>query len=192
MKLKSFAAAILTAFVLAVGSATSASAALINDFGVQDIASTGTASFGWFQPHALAEPQPFTDDFTFSVNQNGQVTFEFQVNNSQGRLIDVATGSPDIFSAELLAGGAPIGPGQFATQDSPNGTTFTLAFADLMVGTEYTLQVIGTVLAQAGGTYTFSANLSEVPLPAAAWLLLSALAGLLGMTRLGRRQAQAA
>lgn len=192
MNIKSFAAAALTAFLLVFGGASSASAALINDFGVRDIASTGTDAFGWFQLHSLAEPQPFTDDYTFRVNQNGQVTFEFQVNNTQGRRIDVTTASPTVFTAELLAGGAPIGPGLFATQNAPNGTTFTLAFADLVVGTQYTLQVIGTVLAQAGGTYTFSANLSQVPLPAAVWLLLSALAGLVGMTRLGARQARTA
>ena len=40
-----------------------------------------------------------------AVNGDAAVTFELQVNNSQGRLIDVVTGSPGVFSAELLAGG---------------------------------------------------------------------------------------
>lgn len=190
MSMKSLAVAALTVIALMVGFPSGA-AAVVVDFGLRDVASTGTDSFGDFQAHTLAE-SPFTDDFTFSVNNGAKVTFELQVNNSQGRLINVTTASPDVFTAQLLAGGSPIGAGLFATQNAPNGTTFTLAFADLVTGVEYTLEVTGHVMAQAGGTYTFSANLSQVPLPAAAWLFLSAVLGLAGMMRLGGRQAPAA
>jgi len=182
MKMRSLALTAFLAMALVFSLAPRASAVVV-DFGLRDVASTGTDAFGDFQAHTLAEAQPFTDDFTFSVNQGSKVTFEFQVNNSQGRLIDVNSASANLFSAQLLADGSPIGVGIFATQNAPNGTTFSLAYADLVTGVDYTLQVIGTVLAQAGGTYTFSANLSQVPLPAAVWLLLSALVGLAGMAR---------
>jgi hypothetical protein len=56
----------------------------------------------------------------------------------------------------------------------------------------YSLQVIGTVLAEAGGTYTFSGNLSQVPLPAAFWLLLTAVAGLVSVVKIRRKAAQTA
>jgi hypothetical protein len=188
MQLKRWAIALMTSGVLVLGIVSQASAVVV-DFGVRDVTSTGTDAFGDFQAHTQAEAQPFTDSFNFGVNGDTAVTFELQVNNSQGRLIDVTTGSASLFSAELLAGGASIGSGVFATQNGVNGTTFTLAFANLDPGIDYTLRVIGTVLAAAGGTYTFSANLSNVPLPAAVWLFLSALAGLatLARTRRGRQ-----
>lgn len=185
MQLKKWAIALMTSGVLLLGIVSEASAVVV-DFGVRDVTTTGNDAFGDFQAHALAEAQPFADSFNFGVNGDAAVTFELQVNNSQGRLIDVVTGSPGIFSAELLAGGAAIGSGVFATQNGVNGTTFTLAFANLDPGIDYTLRVIGTVLAAAGGTYTFSANLSNVPLPAAVWLFLSAIAGLATFVRTHR------
>ena len=191
MKMKSLAIAASLVLALAFGMASSASAVVVNDFGVRDVATDGTDSFGYFQSHTSTET-PFADDYLFGVNNGALVTIEFQVNNSQGRLIDVTTGSPGIFSAQLLADGAAIGSGVFATQNAINSKTFTLAFADLQVGVTYTLQILGTVLAQAGGTYTFSANLSQVPLPAAVWLLLSALAGLAGVTRIRGQRVGAA
>jgi hypothetical protein len=191
MNIKTLAIATVAAVVLMVGTVPSASAVVV-DFGLRDVTSTGTDSFGHFQSHALGEPQPFTDDYLFSVNDIASVTFELQVNNSQGRLIDVVTGSPTVLTAELRANGAPIGSGIFATQDAPNATTFTLAFANLQDGVNYSLQVIGTVLAEAGGTYTFSGNLSQVPLPAAFWLLLTAVAGLVSVVKIRRKAAQTA
>jgi len=187
MKMKSLAIAASLVLALAFGTASNASAVVVNDFGLQDVATTGTDSFGYFQVHTPSET-PFADDYLFSVNTGALATIEMQVNNSQGRVIDVTTGSPGIFSAQLLAGGSSIGSGVFATQNTTNGTTFTLAFADLQVGIIYTLEILGTVPGQSGGTYTFSANLSQVPLPAAVWLLLSALAGLAGMARVRGKQ----
>lgn len=190
MRMKSLAITAFLVLAMAFGMTSRASAVVVNDFGLRDVSTTGTDTFGYVQSHTPSET-PFADDYLFRVNTGALVTFELQVNNSQGRLIDVTTGSPGIFTAQLLAGGAPIGSGVYATQNGTNGTTFTLAFADLQTGITYTLEVLGTVLGQAGGTYTFSANLSQVPLPAAVWLLLSALAGLVGMTRVRRRPAVA-
>jgi hypothetical protein len=191
MNMKSLAIAASLALGLAFGTASNASAVVVNDFGVRDVATTGTDSFGYFQSHTPSET-PFADDYLFSVNTGALATIELQVNNSQGRLIDVTTGSPGIFTTQLLADGVAIGSGVFATQNAPNGTTFTLAFADLQVGVIYTLEILGTVLGQAGGTYTFSANLSQVPLPAAVWLLLSAMLGLLPFFRNRRGKAHIA
>lgn len=187
MKLKSLAIATLSAVVLVFGIVSNASAVVV-DFGLRDVASTGTDAFGHFQSHTFAEPQPFQDDFLFSVNHGAKITFELQVNNTQGRLINITSASPGVLTAELLADGSAIGSGVFATQDVPNGNTFTLDFADLQTGVNYSLQVIGNVLSQQGGTYTFSANLSQVPLPAAVWLFLSALVGLVSAAKIrGKR-----
>lgn len=183
MKMKSLAITVVAAVVMVFGVVSSASAVVV-DFGLRDVSTTGTDAFGHFQSHTFAEPQPFTDDFTFSVNNGADITFELQVNNTQGRLINVTTASAGVLTAQLLAGGAPIGAGVFASQNLPNGTTFTLAFADLQTGVDYSLQVIGNVLATQGGTYTFSANLSQVPLPAAVWLFLTALVGLVSATKI--------
>lgn len=191
MNIKSLAIATVAAIVMTLGSLSSASAVVV-DFGLRDVTTTGTDAFGHFQSHALAEPQPFTDDYLFGVNDIASITFELQVNNTQGRLIDVVTGSPTVLTAELRANGAPIGAGIFANQDAPNATTYTLAFANLQDGVNYSLQVIGTVLAPAGGTYTFSANLSQVPLPAAFWLLLTAVAGLVSVVKIRRKAARTA
>lgn len=186
MQIKRCAIALLTSGMLLLGVVSEASAVVV-DFGVRDVTSTGNDAFGDFQAHTLPEFQPFTDAFNFGVNGDAAVTFELQVNNSQGRLIDVTTGSLTTFSAELLAGGLSIGSGVFANQNLLNGTTYSLIFANLDPGVDYTLRVIGTVLAAAGGTYTFSANLSSVPLPPAIWLFLSAVMGLAAFARTRRR-----
>ncbi len=70
----------------------------------------------------------------------------------------------------------------------PGGTTTVdvLPTTVLNAGT-YVIQVKGTVSGSAGGNYTGSLNLTPVPVPATAWLMLSGIGGLGIMSR--RRKA---
>jgi len=191
MKFKTLAIAVLAATVLAFGTIRTASA-VVTDVGTLDVTTTGVASFGDFVSRPFNDLNPFSDIYNFRVNDSAAITFAFEINNSQGLVIDVATGSSTPFFAQLFADALPIGSGVFSIQEGLNSPNFSLVYAGLQPGVLYSVEIIGNVLSQKGGTYTFSANLSQVPLPAAAWLFLSALAGLATTVRVRRARSETA
>ena len=69
----------------------------------------------------------------------------------------------------------------------PSGAALTLGFAALLTELHYGLVFTGTLTGEFGGLYAGSYSISAVPLPAAVWLFLSALVGLVGVVR-RRRQ----
>ena len=191
MKLKHLAIAVLVT-AMAVFSTTHSATAAVENKGIIDVTTTGSNAFGGFFLHPGAGPFPLSDTINFGVNDKANITAIFTVNNSAGFAIDVTTGSAGIFNVELLANTLPIGPGVVAIQDSLNAKTFTLSFANLQPSVNYSLVVGGNVVGADGGTYSYVANLSQVPLPAAVWLFLSALAGLVATVRVRRLKAPAA
>jgi hypothetical protein len=63
-----------------------------------------------------------------------------------------------------------------------SGTVVVIPVTTLAAGT-YVLEARGNVTGQVGGSYSGVLNLAPVPLPAAAWLLLSGLGGLAAFAR---------
>ena len=92
---------------------------------------------------------------------------------------------------ELVQGTGPADD-RFSTFDLlatgvPSGAALTLGFAALLTELHYGLVFTGTLTGEFGGLYAGSYSISAVPLPAAVWLFLSALVGLVGVVRRRRK-----
>ncbi len=112
---------------------------------------------------AFNAPGGFTNSWTFTLKEEAAVKVFI-----------------DQFEFITLAGPVVLISGLSGSIDSWSGLDFT---TDVLSAGEYTLEVSGTVTGSAGGVY--AGTLSAIPLPAAAWLLGSAL---LGLTLVSRRQ----
>lgn len=193
--------------VLFVG-ASSAQAALVlgyettNQGGVNVTSGPGTVNvlavvpsstfYGNTLPGGLAAliPPPlslsnynFYDDFVINVPDSAvnsiSSTIDFgdllSISNLQVRLYSGAT--PSFTPSNLIeAWSTPI------TSGTQTGIVSVLAPTILGAG-DYILEVRGLVDGQFGGSYSGVLNIAPVPLPAAAWLLGSALVGLGGLAR---------
>jgi hypothetical protein len=134
----------------------------------------------------------FQDIWTFSLSEPGNITGYLFANNTLNafRLLDVniiLQNGDGSFTFDPLTG---------YTVPNPPPTNMVLQaavyFADLAAG-DYRFLISGLVPdSHDAGQYQLQASVSEVPLPAAVWLLLSALGGLVGVTRIRRRRPEAA
>jgi hypothetical protein len=111
----------------------------------------------------------------------------FQLTNLQVRLYQVSS-TPGATTAPVV-GGIPTGAtmtkawnGISGVVSAPNPVAFTDTFNNLQTGT-YILDVAGISSGTLGAAYVGQLNLAPVPLPAAAWLLVSGLGGVGLFTR---------
>lgn len=141
-------------------------------------------------------PYGFQDSFRFALSSaaNGDSLVvslnlppTYQINNLEYRLYMVGS-MTDPTTAPLPSVGNPL-PGGASIVNAWAGATAlnptdTATFYNLGAGT-YVLDVAGTTAGLQGGTYTGIVQLQPVPLPAAVWLLGSALSafGLFGRRR---------
>ena len=125
--------------------------------------------------------RPLPDDWNFSVLGPALI------------VVDITQVGLASFQTELQEdSGSGFVTKATATPPPPSMGPYTLSFADLMPGTDYSYRLLITGSAIGGregnGSYDFSARLtappvSEVPLPGAVWLLISALLGLVSISR---------
>jgi hypothetical protein len=141
----------------------------------------GTVSPGIGQVVENVGTGPFTDQFTFTVNQDSAVggevdnlpldltfhSFLQHVLNITGLSLSLVGPSGVLASA---AGGS------------------SLAYADLFTGVNYSLIASGTGTGSAGGTYAIAYNVSSVPVPPTLPLFGAGLLGL-GVYAWGKRRA---
>lgn len=129
-------------------------------------------------PPASAASYNFYDDFVINVPVSAvntiTSTIDFgdllSISNLQVRLYGGAI--PSLSASNVIeAWSTPISSG------SQTGIVSVLAPTTLEAG-DYILEVRGLVDGQFGGSYSGVLNIVPVPLPAAAWLLGSAIAGL--------------
>lgn len=132
--------------------------------------------------------------FTVSVDAGGNTLVAslglgdlYSITNLQFRLYEVPTPTTAAVVGAIPTGDRVVSPwiGQSGVANS--GTTITGSFSNIQAGT-YILDVAGIASGTGGGSYVGSLNLAPltvnpVPLPAAAWLLLSGLAGLGAVVR---------
>lgn len=137
----------------------------------------------------------FYDDYLFTIPASTVNTIAVSLNlqnllgidQLQGRLYS-GTAS-DITSGRVSSG--LLQAWSTAIPISVAGTTGTAAIIDpISLGAgSYILEVRGNVTGLAGGSYSGVLNVAPVPIPAAAWLLGSGLAGLFALGRRRPRQA---
>jgi len=128
----------------------------------------------------------FYDDYVFTVTGSTANVLTSSINlgsftgleNFQVRLYELAGNTP------LPAFGSPAGGTLLQAWSTPINYTPGMTGLLAVIGEEvldagsYVLEVRGNVSGQFGGSYSGVMNLAPVPLPAAAWLLLSGLGGL--------------
>jgi hypothetical protein len=173
MKIKSWIMGVATGAVLLAGLVTGANAAVI-DLGERPVPSA--INTGNITPTGA-----FSDDFRFSVSAETGVVASVAINNGRGFAINPAS-----FDVALFENGSNTGEVAERT-----GLLFTLTHADLSPAADYVLRVTGTA-AGFGGNYGVLLNVgdvSQVPLPPAIWLFISAIVGLVSLARRRRGQA---
>ena len=112
------------------------------------------------------------DLLAVSLNLLGNGNTSFNIQNLQFRLYEVPSPVPTP-GLSILAGSTPITLWTGITGND-NGTVISANFGNVQSGT-YFLDIAGTASGTQGGTYVGQLNLTPVPLPAAAWLLLSGI-----------------
>jgi hypothetical protein len=123
----------------------------------------------------------FAHAWTFTLNE--AVNLEGTLTNDNTRsAFNISGLTLELFSASDLA--TAIG-GAFVVPPSGFNPFVSFAYLNLPAG-DYFFKVSGT-LAGSDGQYTSQFGVSQVPLPPAVWLLVSALLGLASVTRLRRR-----
>lgn len=186
-------AAITAVLIVGVGVSVAESAIVDNSQAPTDVFCSGSCGVGSAIGFSRTVPQvspddvtTFTDVWNITLTEAGKITGILFANNTldQFRLINLNIGLED--------GGVPVDPaGGFNVPNPPpfNSVLQTaVSFANLAAG-DYQFIVSGIVPNdQVAGQYQFQGTISEVPLPAAVWLFLSALLGLLGWSRAGGRK----
>jgi hypothetical protein len=144
-------------------------------FTTQQTVALGVSSVGSYD---------FQDSYRFTVasGANGNVLTTqlglpptFDITNLQLRLYDVTAAT----SMTPVAGGVPAGS-VFLTPwigVGAGATSVFATFSNIQANHTYVLDIAGIASGVSGGTYFGQVNLVSTPLPAAAWLLLSAVLG---------------
>ncbi len=134
----------------------------------------------------------FTDFWTFTTSEAGNITGFLFANNTLNsfRLIDLnvilQSGDGSITFDPTTGYGVPNPPPVNSVLQA------ALVFANLAAG-DYRFVVTGLVPdSHDAGQYQLQGTISEVPLPMAVWMFLSALAGLGGFAGIRRRLANPA
>ena len=135
---------------------------------------------------SLDEGTSFTDVWNITLSEPGHIKGVLFANNSLDafRLLNLKVG--------LKNGSTPVDPAAgFTVPNPPPFNSFlqtAVIFANLSAG-DYQFMLTGIVAnGLEGGQYQFQGKISEVPLPAAVWLLLSAVMGLVSVSGLRREQ----
>ena len=186
--------------VLVLGVSSGASAAFISALGLV----TSLTSINAITHFALVDVGlglgVFEDDYSFSVpgpsSQTTVVAIGFDTNPPGSPL------PPDVFISPLTVEIHPsiaFGGSIFSTTIVPlaDGSNDTATINALLAGgTSFGLRITGTVIdvtipfiSFPGGSTSYNGSIAVIPLPPAAVLFLSALAGLAGFSRIRRRKA---
>jgi hypothetical protein len=192
MKLKDLHAVVLTAIAI-VGLAIPAAEAAIIDNSQPPTAVLCSGACGVGSSVAFSrtvtqvspdDATTFTDVWNITLSEAGNIKGILFGNNT----LDAFTVTN--LNTVLDDGGTPVDPSAGFTVPNPppfNSVLQTaVTFANLSAG-DYQFMVTGFVPNdQKGGQYQFQGKISEVPLPAAIWLLLSAVLGFASVSRLRR------
>jgi hypothetical protein len=193
MNLKQHCLAAMPAIALVMASTSGAWAITDNSQAPTSVLCSGACGVGSSVGFSRTVPQvspddgtSFTDIWNITLSEAGTIKGVLFANNSLDafRLINLNVG--------LENGGTPVDPAAGFTVSNPppfNSVLQTaVTFANLAAG-DYQFLLTGIVAnGQEGGQYQFQGKISEVPLPAAVWLFLSAILGLVSVSRRRREQ----
>lgn len=137
------------------------------------LSTSAPAGFGFYDDFLFTIPSASTNAVTSTIGLSNILG----IDNLQVRVYNAATNAP------LPVLGTPNGTvlEGWTTLAGPGTLISILSPANLHAGT-YVLEVRGTVIGTAGGSYSGVMNVAPVPLPAGLWLFGSAL-GALGAAR---------
>ena len=167
LALPALALAALLGFAVAPASAAT--------FALGDISDSGD-----FLGNQIKTAGPFTDLFTFSVNNT--------VNDGQATIIEI--GNNSVFNIDNLTLAITDAVGSFVHRGPVAvGPTGALLVINGLAGGNYAVRVTGDVTGSLGGSYTGSIYTNVVPIPGAVFLFAPALAGLAGLKRFRRKDA---
>lgn len=124
----------------------------------------------------------FAHAWTFTLNESAHIDGTLTNDNTRPAF-DINGLSLQLFNAADLT--SNIGD-TFVVPSSGFNPFVSFAYLNLPAG-DYFFKVSGTVLGS-DGQYTSQFGVSEVPLPPAIWLFVSAILGLASVTRVRRRQ----
>lgn len=187
MQMKHWITGVTVAIALAFGMSTGASALVVE---TATIGVPGSHDYG-----AAIPTGSFDDSYAFTLSgADGTLDSFTTVFNSQSANIDVSSVVVSLYS---YAGSLAVTDDPFdgsesfiASVSSASGTNpffFTLSYLGLTEGVQYFVQVVGDLAGEAtSGNYSVNVNVSNVPLPPAIWLFISALVGLVSFARIRR------
>ncbi len=125
----------------------------------------------------------YDDYYTFSTGADiSDTTLSFALEPSAEGFFQAGAFSIELYEGVSSPAGAPI-----ASAVSGGGQDSVSFPIDLMSNTTYTLRTIFVFNAEAGITANATTRISQVPVPAAAWLFGSSLIGLAGLARRRRK-----
>lgn len=193
MTLKHFIVGTAVIVGIAFGLSTGASALVVDDLGTLTVPTAGVNSGNNSTSGTLPSSGSFVDQYEFQVSTDANLQEITTVLNNVGN-INLATLEVTLWEGSATGvGNDPTGsyttvlPLTTATQGAnPFQYIFTLAYLGLSASTPYFIQVAGDIIGTSGGNYSVLVSVSNVPLPPAIWLFISALIGLVSIARTRR------
>lgn len=188
MNFKRHYMATATAIALVMASTSGAWAAVDNSQAPTSVLCSGTCGVGSSVAFSRTVTQvssddvtSFTDVWNIALSEAGKIKGVLFGNNT----LDAFTVTN--LKITLDKGGIPVNPAAgFTVPNPPPFNTVmqtAVTYANLSAG-DYQFMITGFVPNdQEGGQYQFQGKISEVPLPAAVWLFLSAIVGLVSVAR---------
>lgn len=145
-------------------------------------------SFGTVSVNGLSGTLPgsgFFHAFTFTLNEFSSISGDL-VNVNGGAAFNILGLTLELFTAANV-----LVPVPFIVPNGGGNPSVAFAFGGLAAG-DYLFKVSGQIDPSAkDGAYTGEFGVSEVPLPGAVWLFISAILGLVSFSRIRRNKQSA-
>jgi hypothetical protein len=162
----------------------------LDSFSQQTYNLTGPGTTSSVGPYAFQDSYVFSlsqaaqgDALVVSLNLGQSPSAVYNISDLQFRLYEVPPGTTQ--PGLSIPTGSTIIQSWMGTSGPSSGNPVQASFSNVQSGT-YFLDIAGIADGSSGGTYVGQLNLSPIPLPGAAWLMISGIGLLGGVARRGR------